>query len=79
MQVEKRDGRSARHLNTQGWRTCAELSKEKLNVLRSSTIITNLTGLPTRVSTARLGKALNGLCDSEAPRRKEESMCLDWS
>lgn len=51
----------------------AELSKEKLNVLSSGAIITNLTGLPTRVSTARLGKALNGLCNSEAPRGKKKA------
>lgn len=56
----KTEGRSAQHLNTQGWKTCAELSKEKLNVLRSSAIITNLTGLPTRVNIARLGKLWMG-------------------
>lgn len=41
------------HLSASGRRACAELSKEKVNMLSSGAIITNLTHLPTRVSPGR--------------------------
>lgn len=74
----KTEGRSAQHLNTRGWKTCAELSKEKLNVLRSSAIITNLSGLPTRVNIARLGKLWMSHVRSWfwCPKKKKKKACV---
>lgn len=69
-----REGRSAHHLNTPGVERSAELSEEKVNVLGSSTIITNLTGLPTRVSIARSGKRRIGYVTSWfwGPKKKKK-------